>query len=113
EDRNVATSAPQNTKTNTSRVRSKRKGGLTRARIRAAPINASLQLLRYQPRTSVVGKPLFSSTARCAGSAARSRNHHQLVGASTRAASIIVLGGHRVETGTGRRVRAKPSLAPT
>ena len=77
-----------------------------------SPINASLQLLTYQPKTREVGYPLLSSTARCAGSAASSRTHHQLVGVSRSAVNKIVLGGHSVEMGIGRSVRAKPSLAP-
>jgi hypothetical protein len=38
--------------------------------------------------------------------------HHQLVGVSRSAARRIEFGGHRVEIGVGRNVRANPSLAP-
>src|SRR4029453_1247918 len=68
-------------------------------RMQRAPISASEQLLTNQRRIIVPGTSLASWMARCAGKAARSKTAHERVGASSRAASRIELGGHRVETG--------------
>jgi len=80
--------------------------------MQVAPISACEQLLTNQSRIIVSGIWLASWMARCAGNAARSRIAHDLVGDSSSAASRIELGGHRVDTGEGWIVNAKPTRAP-
>src|SRR5678815_662302 len=93
-------------------VMSKRISDLARYLKIEAPMRASLQLLINQHRIIVTGMSWLTCTSRCAGNAARRRNHHERVRDSNNAASRIEFGGQSVETGLGLNVSAKPSLAP-
>src|SRR5437660_789687 len=65
-----------------------------------------------QSRIIVTGMWFASWMTRCAGNAASSRMAQVRIGASSRAASRIEFGGHRVDTGDGWIVNAKPTRAP-
>src|SRR6267378_746362 len=88
-----------NMKTAMPRLVSNRIGPCVSRLMNEAPIRASQQLLINQQRIIVNGTPLLSSTMRWAGRAAKSKNHHQRLGAKSNAASKIELGGHKVDTG--------------
>src|SRR5438270_2539442 len=112
EERKGAKNAAKKIKIPTLPRRSNRTGRSIRRRTQAAPISASHELLMNQQRIIVGGTLFCSSTARCAGNATRNMTHQMRIGVKRSAASKMEFGGHRTETGCGRRVSAKPIFAP-